>query len=85
MAAVLRSSAGGVVVAPGNDDAAADAVLELLGDEARRADLSSAGRRYAEATFNVATIADRFEAILLPERGELLSTLVESLRGESVS
>jgi glycosyltransferase involved in cell wall biosynthesis len=63
-ASVLRSSAGGVVVPPDRDAIAVAAILDLLGDEPRRSLLARAGRRYAETTFDIASIADRFEMIL---------------------
>ena len=63
-ARVLRLSAGGVVVSPNDEAAAVDAVTSLFFDNSRSRKLADAGRNYADAAFDIARIADRFEAIL---------------------
>jgi colanic acid biosynthesis glycosyl transferase WcaI len=54
----------GVVVAPGDAQAFADAIRELTHDPARRQILGAAGRRYAEGHLGMDGILRRFEADL---------------------
>jgi colanic acid biosynthesis glycosyl transferase WcaI len=61
---VERASAG-LVIDPDDVDGFVAAARRLLGDPALRENLASNGRRYAEATFDVRAIADRFEHILV--------------------
>ena len=63
-ATMLRDSGGAVVVAPGNVQDAITGVLDLLRNPRERRALGGAGRRYAEAQFDVAARADEFESIL---------------------
>jgi glycosyltransferase involved in cell wall biosynthesis len=63
-ARVVERSGGGVVVRPGDTPAFLAAAERLLGDEALRADLGASARAYAEATFEIETIAERFEELL---------------------
>jgi colanic acid biosynthesis glycosyl transferase WcaI len=44
----------------------AQAIADLLDDDARRAALGRSARKYAEARFDIGRIADKFEAILAP-------------------
>ncbi|HEV2704443.1 MAG TPA: glycosyltransferase family 4 protein [Pyrinomonadaceae bacterium] len=60
-ARVLAESGGGIVVAPGDARAVADAVLELYRDPARRASMGAAGRRYVEEHYSRAAWAARLE------------------------
>jgi len=60
-ARVLEESGGGIVVAPGDARAVADAVLELYRDPARRAAMGRAGRRYVEEHYSRAAWAARLE------------------------
>lgn len=60
-ARVLEESGGGVVVAPGDARAVADAVLELYRDPARRAAMGAAGRRYVEEHYSRSAWAARLE------------------------
>jgi glycosyltransferase involved in cell wall biosynthesis len=60
-ARVLKESGGGIVVAPGDARAVADAVLELYRDPARRAAMGAAGRRYVEEHYSRAAWAGRLE------------------------
>jgi phosphatidyl-myo-inositol alpha-mannosyltransferase len=53
----------GVLVPPGDDRALADALVDLLADEPRRARLGESARRLAIERYSWATIAERLEAI----------------------
>jgi colanic acid biosynthesis glycosyl transferase WcaI len=61
---VVERSGGGVVVPPRDAGALVGAAEELLGDPERRALLGRAARAYAEKTFDLAAITDRFERVL---------------------
>jgi colanic acid biosynthesis glycosyl transferase WcaI len=63
-AATLRESGGGIVIAPGDDEEAAAATIDLLCDDDMRSNMGSAGRDYAETTFDIHAIGDRFEEVL---------------------
>lgn len=63
-ARVVERSGGGVVVRPGDTQAFLAAAETLLGDSGLRAELGGRARAYAEASFGVDAIADRFEAVL---------------------
>jgi glycosyltransferase involved in cell wall biosynthesis len=52
----------GVVTPPGDADALAAALTELLGDERRRRDLGEAARRRAVETFGLARMVEETEA-----------------------
>jgi len=54
---VIVDEENGLLVAPGDPEALAAAVIALAGDPARRARLGAAGRRMAEARLGVAAIA----------------------------
>jgi glycosyltransferase involved in cell wall biosynthesis len=60
---ILRAGAG-LVSGPGDGDAMAANARRLLADPALCERLGRAGRRYAEATFDIAAISSRFEAVL---------------------
>jgi glycosyltransferase involved in cell wall biosynthesis len=53
----------GVLVPPGDPPALADALVELLGDEPRRARIGASGRRLAIERYSWDTIAARLEQI----------------------
>jgi glycosyltransferase involved in cell wall biosynthesis len=53
----------GVLVAPGNAEALAAAIRELLNDEPHRVALGKAGRRKVEAKFSVERMAERAETL----------------------
>jgi glycosyltransferase involved in cell wall biosynthesis len=63
-ARVLRESGGGIAVEPGDPQALADAVRELLDSPERRAEMGKAGRRYVEEHHSRAAIAARLEELL---------------------
>lgn len=59
--AVLHGRTG-LVVGPLDAQALASAILELLGDDDRRAAMAAAGRERVAAEFSLAGLADRFDA-----------------------
>jgi colanic acid biosynthesis glycosyl transferase WcaI len=63
-AKLVERSGGGIVVPPRDVDALLAAAAELLGDPQLRTELGEAARAYAEATFDLEAITDRFEEIL---------------------
>jgi glycosyltransferase involved in cell wall biosynthesis len=65
-AEVVQRSGGGVLVDPGDEAALVAGAARLLADVDLREELGRRARRYAEATFDVASIGDKFEAILDP-------------------
>jgi colanic acid biosynthesis glycosyl transferase WcaI len=63
-AKVVRRSGAGIVVDSHDVDGFVAGARRLLEDEKLRREHAKQARRYAERNFNVARIADRFEAIL---------------------
>jgi len=63
-AELARSAGAGLLVAPGDPGALAAAVLRLRGDDARRAAMGAAGRRYAAARLDVGTTMRRLDDFL---------------------
>jgi putative colanic acid biosynthesis glycosyltransferase WcaI len=63
-ARVIERSGGGVAVRPGDSTAFLAAAERLAGDEQARTALGRRARAYAEATFDLDSVADRFEEIL---------------------
>jgi glycosyltransferase involved in cell wall biosynthesis len=63
-ARVVERSGGGVVVPPNDPQALVSAAALLHADNAMRAELGARARSYAETTFDLGTIADRFEQVL---------------------
>ena len=61
---VIRQSGAGLVVAPGDYEAFAEAVAGLIADPRRAASMALAARTYAEEHFDVERIADDFVATL---------------------
>lgn len=63
-AEVVRRSGAGVVVDPDDTNIWMATARRLANDAAWRAELGARARQYAEANFDIQTIADRFEAVL---------------------
>ncbi len=63
-AELVGRDGAGVLVPPGDPDALAAAVRELLGDPGRRAGLGESARRRIEAEFPLSRMIDRYEAAL---------------------
>jgi colanic acid biosynthesis glycosyl transferase WcaI len=63
-ARIVTRAGAGVVVDPSNQDALADAALQLLSDGEVRLRMGAAARIYAMAAFDGAVIAAQFEKIL---------------------
>jgi len=63
-ARVVERSGGGIIVPPKDPDGLLTAATALRADPALRTDLGSRARSYAEATFDLGKIADRFEQVL---------------------
>ena len=65
-AEVVRRSGGGVLVAPGDETDLVANASRLLEHAGLRDQLGRRARRYAEETFDVGSIGDKFEAVLDP-------------------
>jgi glycosyltransferase involved in cell wall biosynthesis len=63
-ATTIQESQGGTVVQADDAGAMADAVTTLLADDRLRAEHARRSRQYAETTFEISKIADRFERLL---------------------
>jgi colanic acid biosynthesis glycosyl transferase WcaI len=63
-ARVIERSGGGIVVPPREIQALVRAAEGLLADPGLRAELGRAARAYAERTFDLGAITDRFEQVL---------------------
>ncbi len=63
-ARIIEREGSGLVTDPGNVPAFVAAAMQLLNDEALRADMGARARRYAEETFDIRRIGDEFEAVL---------------------
>jgi len=63
-ARVVESSGGGVLVEPDDPAGLVESARRLLADGKLRDRLGTAGRAYAERTFQIEAIGDRFESIL---------------------
>ncbi len=64
VAKMIEAAQAGLVVAPGDTDAVSAAVRSLLASPVARTAMGTAARRYAERTFNVQRVGDRFESLL---------------------
>jgi colanic acid biosynthesis glycosyl transferase WcaI len=64
VANMVEAAEAGLVVAPGDADAASAALRSLLSSPAVRDRMGTAARRYAERTFDVRRVGDRFESLL---------------------
>ena len=63
-ARVVEQSGGGLVVRPRDPAALVSAAQRVLDDNALRAELGRSGRAYAEASFDLDAVAERFERVL---------------------
>jgi colanic acid biosynthesis glycosyl transferase WcaI len=63
-ARIIERNRTGVVVPPGDGEALLHAALDLARDEEARRALGASARAYAERTFDVVSIADRFEDVV---------------------
>jgi colanic acid biosynthesis glycosyl transferase WcaI len=57
---IISDNGSGLVVAPGDAEQFVRAARRLVDDPAMRTDMSTAARRYAEASFDIDVITDRF-------------------------
>ena len=64
VANMIEAAEAGLVVAPGNADGASAALWSLLSSSAARDQMGTAARRYAERTFDVGRVGERFESML---------------------
>lgn len=65
-ASIVREHQAGLVADPEDVDGFVNAVLGLLADPEQGVGMAFAGRDYAERTFQIEGIADRFESIIEP-------------------
>jgi glycosyltransferase involved in cell wall biosynthesis len=63
-ARMIRGESAGLTVPPSGTAAFLDAAARLMNEPETAAAMAARARAYAEANFNIATIGDRFEAIL---------------------
>ena len=61
-----RHADAGAVTEPDDLDGFADAVAKLMVDPPERDRMGANARRFAETTFDIDVITDRFEAVLEP-------------------
>jgi glycosyltransferase involved in cell wall biosynthesis len=57
---IIADNGTGLVVAPGDAEHFVEAARRLVDDPAMRSDMAAAARRYAEASFDIDVITDRF-------------------------
>jgi len=63
-AAIVAGSGSGLLVGPGDAAGFVAGARRLLGDQELRASMGAAARAYAEKTFDIETVGDRFEQLL---------------------
>ncbi|MEB3980337.1 glycosyltransferase family 4 protein [Mycobacterium sp. 663a-19] len=73
VAQMIETAGAGLVVAPENADSAAAALRNLLADADARDRMGTAARCYAERTFEVKRVGERFESLLSDIAGALAS------------
>lgn len=61
---IVKETGAGVVVEPSNSSAFVREAKKLLTDEQRQLEMGQRARAYSEQTFDISTIADRFEEVL---------------------
>ena len=64
VAHMVEAAEAGIVVAPGDADAASAALNGLLASNVARAAMGTSARRFAERTFDVGRVGERFESLL---------------------
>jgi putative colanic acid biosynthesis glycosyltransferase WcaI len=64
-ASIIERSGAGFVVDPNDHSACVNAARSLISDANLRAKFGSSARSYAEQTFDIERIADKFESVLL--------------------
>jgi glycosyltransferase involved in cell wall biosynthesis len=69
-ARTVRRANAGKVISPRDRQGFIGAVHAYLGDEAARSEAGAHGRRYAELTFDIERVTDRFETVLRAARRE---------------
>lgn len=67
-ARIVRDTGAGTVVEPEDEMGFVAAVLRFLDDPAASAAAAARARRYAEDTFGIQNVADRFEAVMVASR-----------------
>jgi glycosyltransferase involved in cell wall biosynthesis len=77
-ARIIERNGSGVVVDPGDDEAFIGAATALLDDAERRRSMGERARDYAEAAFDITTIAARFERILTAAPASVATTHASS-------
>ena len=78
---IIVESGGGVSVSPDDITGFTDSIVRLLDDEPSRRLAARNGRRYAEQTFAIKSIAARFESIfasILPARAQFHRQVVDA-------
>jgi colanic acid biosynthesis glycosyl transferase WcaI len=71
-ARTVQRAGAGVVVEPGNKLHFIDALRNFLQHQQLRSEAGARGRAYADATFDIVRIADRFEAVCQPAAAGLV-------------
>jgi glycosyltransferase involved in cell wall biosynthesis len=74
-AEIVDPGVTGLLVTPGDADALAGALLALLTDDQRRAEMGRAGRARARTLFGAETMARRFEALYAELAGTAIPTV----------
>ena len=64
VARMIEHADAGIVVSPGNQTKATDAMLRLLADRELRDRMSENARNFADQTFAIDTVAERFETVI---------------------
>lgn len=80
-ARIIRAQESGLVVPPGSAGGFLEAADRLRNDAVQRSLLARNARAYAESTFDIAAIADRFEKVF----AEALSAHHSALRPQQTS
>ena len=73
-ARIVTGIGAGIVVEPEDRDATRMSLLDLVNDAEAREAMGLRGRSYAERTFEIESVTDRFEPILMGERSARAAT-----------